>query len=98
MKVIILLTLVSFSFMPSRIAAQTGNKVTTVINAKNENLYIDVHQLEPGKVKYGDVAKAHAKDIAVEKKYGVHFIKYWVDEDKGLVYCLSSSADSASIV
>ena len=40
-----------------------------------KNLYIDVHRLEPGKVKYEDVAKAHAKDLEVEKKYGVEFYK-----------------------
>jgi hypothetical protein len=62
-----------------------------------KNLYIDVHRLEPGKVKYEDVAKAHAKDLQVEKKYGVEFIRYWVDEKKGLVYCLSSAGDTASI-
>lgn len=62
-----------------------------------EHLYIDVHHLQPGKVTYEDVAAAHAKDLAVEKKYGVQFIKYWVDTDKGLVYCLSSAPDSASI-
>jgi len=62
-----------------------------------KNLYIDVHHLGPGKVTYEAVAGAHAKDLAVEKKYGVHFIKYWVDETAGNVYCLSSSADTQSI-
>lgn len=71
---------------------------TDVDEAKGKkNLYIDVHRLEPGKVKYEDVAKAHAKDLQVEKKYGVEFIKYWVDERKGLIYCLSSANDSASV-
>lgn len=65
--------------------------------ANGNNLYIDVHQLEPGKVKFANVAQAHAKDLATEKKYGVHFIKYWVNEEKGLVYCLSSAPDTASI-
>jgi hypothetical protein len=63
----------------------------------SDNLYIDVHHLGPGKVKYEDVAKAHAKDLAVEKKYGVNFIKYWVDEKGGNVYCLSSAPDTLSI-
>ncbi len=62
-----------------------------------EKMYIDVHQLEPGKVKFEDVAAAHAKDLAVEEKYGVHFINYWVDEEKGLIYCLSTAPDSSSI-
>ena len=62
-----------------------------------KKLFIDVHQLEPGKVTYEAVAQAHAKDLATEGKYGVEFLKYWVDEDKGLVYCLSKTADSAGI-
>jgi hypothetical protein len=65
-------------------------------NSKN-NLYIDVHYLPDGKVKYEDVAAAHAKDLATESKYGVQFIKYWVDESKGIVYCLSSAPDTAAI-
>jgi hypothetical protein len=70
----------------------------TSISASNEKkLYIDVHQLEPGKVKFEDVAAAHAKDLAVENKYGVHFINYWVNEEQGLVYCLSSAGDSSSV-
>src|SRR4051812_21438950 len=74
------------------LAAQTGKKDTAT-----KHLFIDVHRLEPGKVKYEDVAKAHAKDLATETKYGVHFLKYWVDEDKGLVYCLSSASDTSAI-
>ena len=62
-----------------------------------KNLYIDVHHLGPGKVSYEAVAKAHAKDLAVEKKYGVHFIKYWVDEAAGTVYCLSTSPGTDAI-
>jgi hypothetical protein len=66
-------------------------------NAGKNNLYIDVHYLPDGKVKYEDVAAAHAKDLATESKYGVQFIKYWVDESKGVVYCLSSAPDSSAI-
>src|ERR1700761_1038172 len=62
-----------------------------------EHLYIDVHHLGAGKVTADAVAAAHAKDLAVEGKYGVHFIKYWVDEAGGNVYCLSSSPDTAAI-
>ena len=66
-------------------------------DAKN-NYYIDVHYLPAGKVSYADVAAAHAKDLAVENKYGVKFLKYWVDESKGIVYCLSSAPDTTAIV
>jgi hypothetical protein len=61
------------------------------------NLYIDVHHMGAGKVKAEDVAAAHEKDLQTESKYGVHFIKYWVDETAGNVYCLSSSPDAESI-
>lgn len=96
-SVFMLFTMTAFSFASSYSYAQKSMPGSNGSGSKEKNLYIDVHQLEPGKVKYEDVAKAHAKDLAVEKKYGVHFIEYWVNEDKGLVYCLSSSGDTESI-
>lgn len=81
----------------SRLHAQNGNNVTTDSD-RPRHMFIDVHKLEPGKVKYEDVAAAHQKDLAVEGKYGVDFMKYWVDEKKGLVYCLSSAADTSSVI
>ena len=99
MKIITaLLTLVMLNTISFHVQAQMSIKSASVHSDNLKHLFIDVHQLEPGKVKYEDVANAHAKDLAVEKKYGVDFIKYWVDEDKGLVYCLSSSRDTQSII
>ena len=92
MRVSVALLVVVSSILSSRISAQSGPD-----SSGSRHLYIDVHQLEPGKVKYEDVAAAHAKDLAVESKYDVRFLKYWVDEQKGLVYCLSSARDTASI-
>jgi uncharacterized protein Usg len=63
-----------------------------------KNLFIDVHDLQPGKVNFTDVMAAHQKDLATEGKYGVSFLKFWVDEKNGKVYCLSSAKDSQSIV
>lgn len=87
---LLMLTIISFN-----LSAQSGKADTT--HKSGKHLYLDVHQLEPGKVKYKDVAEAHKKDLAVEKKYGAEFLKYWVDEDKGMVYCLVSSSDTQSI-
>jgi hypothetical protein len=64
---------------------------------KSPTLYIDVHHLGAGKVTANDVEAAHQKDLAVEKKYGVSLIKYWFDEAKGDVYCLSSSPSAEAI-
>lgn len=66
-------------------------------SAAANHMYLDVHHFGPGKVKYEDVEKAHAKDLATESKYNVHFIKYWVDEAAGNVYCLSTAPDSQAI-
>jgi len=85
------------SFTSFHLFAQVKGTATTAHLAETKKLFIDVHQLEPGKVTYEDVAGAHAKDLATEGKYGVQFLKYWVDENKGLVYCLSSAPDSAAI-
>lgn len=64
----------------------------------NNNLYLDIHELGPGNVTAAAVAAAHQKDLAVEHKYGVNFINYWVDEKNGTVMCLSQAPDSAAIV
>ena len=98
MKIILSLsTLILASSISLHVCAQTKKAETSAHNLPVKNLYLDVHQLTPGKVKFEDVAAAHLKDLAVEKKYDVHFINYWVDEEKGLVYCLSSAGDSSSI-
>ena len=88
-----LVAVLIFGFVSIHASAQKKEGPST----NGKKLYIDVHQLEPGKVQFKDVAAAHAKDLVVEKKYGVHFINYWVDEKQGLVYCLSSADDTASV-
>lgn len=55
--------------------------------------YLDVHELEPGSVAYKDVVEAHKADLKTQGKYGVSFINFWVDEEKGYVYCLSMAED-----
>jgi hypothetical protein len=60
-------------------------------------LYIDVHNLEPGKVTFDAVMDAHHKDLATQGKYGVQFRKFWIDEEKGKVYCLSSAANANAV-
>lgn len=64
----------------------------------NNNLYLDVHELGAGNVTAAAVAEAHKKDLATQKKYGVNFINYWVDEKEGKVFCLSQAADTASVI
>jgi len=50
-------------------------------------LYLDIHDLH-GPVHPEDLAKAHAADVEVQQKYGVNYLKYWVNESRGKVFCL----------
>jgi class 3 adenylate cyclase len=61
-------------------------------------LYMDIHELKG--VKAEDVAKAHEKDVEVQKKYGVEYRKYWVNEQAGKVFCLveAPNAEAARCV
>ena len=89
--------------MKKKIALIAGFVTAASLVARSQDqppathLYIDVHELGPGKVTAAAVADAHAKDLAVEKKYGVNFINYWVDEQQGRVYCLSTAPDTDAI-
>jgi hypothetical protein len=98
MKIFVVTILVLiFSTISFDLSAQPGKPDTSIQTSGAKHLFIDVHQFEPGKVKYEAVAEAHKKDLATQSKYGVNFLKFWVDENKGLVYCLSSSSDEESI-
>lgn len=50
-------------------------------------LYMDVHQRVEGLTKEA-VEGAHQKDLEVQDKYGVNYLKYWFDESSGKVFCL----------
>jgi hypothetical protein len=79
-------------------ASQSTDATTsTKPEPKTKNLYLDVHNLEPGKVTFDAVAGAHQKDLATQGKFDVSFIKYWVDERAGKVYCLAEAPDSAAV-
>ena len=50
-------------------------------------LYLDVHHKIEGLTGDG-LADAHEKDLRVQKKHGVNYLKYWYDEGTGKVFCL----------
>ncbi len=56
--------------------------------------YLDVHNM-PGVTKAA-AAEAHEKDVAVQGKHGVKFVRYWLDEKKGKVFCLSEAPNAAA--
>ena len=47
-------------------------------------LYMDIHELHGETAE--DIAKAHAMDVQTQKKYGVNYEKYWLNEKAGKVF------------
>lgn len=91
-KLIVSLGLMSMLFG----CAQKENKVAD--NAPGQKkLFLDVHDIGPGKVTFDAVADAHKKDLAAQGEFNVNFIKYWVDEQAGKVYCLAEASSEADL-
>jgi class 3 adenylate cyclase len=58
-------------------------------------LYLDRHNI-PG-VTAEDLASAHAKDVQIEKQYGVRYITYWFDPAHETAFCLAEGPDPESV-
>jgi hypothetical protein len=56
-------------------------------------LFMDVHALGDG-VTMDDVAKAHQADLATQGAHGVNYLRYWVDESQGQIFCLVEAPDA----
>lgn len=53
-------------------------------------LFMDIHNHVPGLTAKA-VAQAHKKDLEVQKKHGVKYLRYWFDVNSGKVFCLASA-------
>jgi hypothetical protein len=53
-------------------------------------LYMDMHHKVEGLTPEA-VREGHAKDLAVQDKHGVRFVRYWYDEATGRVFCLAEA-------
>ena len=62
-------------------------------------LFMDVHTIAGG-VTLGDVAGAHEEDLATQEAHGVNYLRYWVDESAGKIFCLveAPNAEAANTV
>ena len=69
------------------------------IKEKTMPLYMDIHKHVQGLTAAG-VEEAHQKDLAVQGKHGVTYLKYWYDEGTGSVFCLceAPSKEAAAAV
>jgi len=62
-------------------------------------LFMDVHTIDGG-VSAEAVAEAHQADLAAQGAHGVDYLRYWVDEQAGKIFCLveAPNAEAANTV
>src|SRR6202165_824876 len=58
-------------------------------------LFLDRHDI-PG-VTAVDLAIAHARDVQIEKQYGVRYITYWFDPERATAFCLAEGPDAVAM-
>ena len=58
-------------------------------------LFMDVHSFGHG-VAAGDMAKAHLADLRTQGKHETRYLRYWVDEQRGKVFCLVEAPSVAA--
>ena len=56
-------------------------------------LFMDLHTIDGG-VSESDVAAAHKADLATQAAHGVKYLRYWVDEEAGKIFCLVDAPDA----
>lgn len=54
-------------------------------------IFLDRHELKG--MTAADIAEAHRKDLEVQDRYGVRFLTYWFDEERGNGFCLIDAPD-----
>ena len=57
-------------------------------------IYMDRHDLTGASA--ADIAEAHRKDLDIQDEYGVKFLTYWFDQNRGTAFCLIDSPDKES--
>lgn len=60
-------------------------------------LFMDVHTLG-GPVGMTDVEAAHEADLKTQERYGVSYLRYWVDQAQGKIFCLVEAPDAEAAV
>lgn len=59
------------------------------------SLFLDIHQHVPGLTNEA-VREAHAKDLEIQGRYNVKYLKYWYDTKNGKIFCLVEAPDKES--
>ncbi|MFN8526656.1 MAG: DUF4242 domain-containing protein [Chloroflexota bacterium] len=53
--------------------------------------FLDMHVLPASEVTAELLATLHEKDLAIQHRHGVNYVKYWYDAASGRVFCLSDA-------
>ena len=61
-------------------------------------LFLDTHKHIPGSTKEAVKGAVDAKDLEIQKKYNVKYLKYWYDDKNGKVFCLVEAPDKESAI
>jgi AraC-like DNA-binding protein len=56
---------------------------------------MDIHRV-PG-IEALDAAEAHRKDLLIQKEYQCKCMTYWIDESRGVAFCLIEGPDKATV-
>ena len=56
--------------------------------------FLDVHSLDDP-VTLNDVTQAHDADLRTQGPHGVNYLRYWVDEAAGKIFCLVDAPSAA---
>ena len=83
--------------VPKAVMEVTSDNMSWV-PSPGKKLFLDVHHLGAGTVTPEAVADAHRKDVAVQGKYDVKYLDYWLDKDTGTVMCLSEAPDAEAAI
>ncbi len=54
--------------------------------------YIDIHDITG--LSADDIAKAHERDLATQGQHGVDYVKYWINQKQGKLYCLCNAPNA----
>jgi hypothetical protein len=61
-------------------------------------LFMDVHESLPEGATLKDVAAAHEADVNTQDSHGVKYLRYWVDESNGKVFCLAEAPNAEAAI
>ena len=55
-------------------------------------IYMDKHSAPTASAE--GLAEAHERDLEVQEEFGVRFLTYWFDRERGSVFCLVDAPDA----